>query len=243
MLTAFTSTHSITPLERRELRKQGGVGLSGKEVAWTQTGSTNCKVMGTCCKNSSWKNALPQKHQQPRNKQNNLTLFPFTKLCKKSCFSFPAKGWGLGPAVGNEAVLPVLSMRWIVFLRMGWGFKRLLWVGAWFLYLPSHTQADAPHWQLCTDEWFWGTASFGVVLKLITVSSPLWARYLASIRWNKSWLFPPGCNPWCWLLQALYLLCQCILSTPSAKSSPDSCDSFWRDPDGWMWGWAKPQWV
>lgn len=88
VLTGFTSTHSITPSARREPRwcwaewKGGGL---------DRDGLVHCKVTGTCCKHGLRKNALPQRKQQPRTNQNNPTLFPFTKLCKKNTFLFQPK--------------------------------------------------------------------------------------------------------------------------------------------------------
>lgn len=98
MLTAFTSTPSITASERREPRKQVGVGLSGKEVAWTRTCLSTAKSWAPGAKAACEKMLYHKKPQQSRNKQNYPTLFPFTKLCEKSLSFFSSQMLRLGPS-------------------------------------------------------------------------------------------------------------------------------------------------
>lgn len=90
VLTGFTSTHSITPSARREPRwcwaewKGGG-------LAVTETGLSTVKSQAPAA-NTAWEKMLYHKEkQQPRTNQNNPTLFPFTKLCKKNTFLFQPK--------------------------------------------------------------------------------------------------------------------------------------------------------
>lgn len=86
----------------------------------------------------------------------------------------------------------------------------------------SHTKADAPHCQPCTDEWFWDSVSFWVVLNLMNKCQQSTLNAVSRhLSWNKSWVFSPGCN-------CDIGFCGCYICSVSASYQPLSTKIPWQ---------------
>lgn len=91
IIKCLQASQALIQSHPRQGGSQGGVELNGKEVAWTETGLSTAKSQAPAA-NMAWEKMLYHKEkQQPRTNQNNPTLFPFTKLCKKNTFLFQPK--------------------------------------------------------------------------------------------------------------------------------------------------------
>lgn len=90
LLTAFRSTHLIT------LRKRGGVGLSRKVVAWTQSCLSTAESQTPAAKAACGKMLYHRKTQEPRNKQRIQHFSPSLNYAYvQTFFHFLAEAWAM----------------------------------------------------------------------------------------------------------------------------------------------------